>query len=270
MINRTMHPKSIQPIKTFPRLNALIIMYLVENELTAIQTCMMIELIKGMDKENIFETKDTVVQYFHERFEIDKTNLSKHLKVLRQLTIYVPISPNSFRINPYIANRVKNLPSLWEFEELKTNAFDREYWEWFKAKGIPKGLISFVRLTRKEEKTKNAADKYISKKQHLDTMAFYIKQVNDLVEEHTRDIESFLNQRREDEMLIQQLKQQHQESMEEFHSMKILAKEERKIAEERYEKLSASVQYIIDNFVNPELKEKANIWVPKVIEGGAK
>lgn len=189
----------IQPIRSFPRLDALLLMFFVEEKLSSIQASMTFEILIGMDTDNIFECEVPVVEFFQERFDISKNHAYKHLKHLRDLQIYLPLNAKALRFNPYIANRVKNLSGLWEFEGIEI-ACSAEYLSWLTHKGIPQNLPSYVRVKKAQRKSEWFKENYISKREHAEIVDRHVRQINELIDEHTKDTETFLAQRELDDV----------------------------------------------------------------------
>lgn len=194
------HQKNgVQPIRSFPRLDTLMLMFLVEQKLSPIQSSMTLEILIGMDNQNLFESEIPVVEFFQDRFSLTKNHAYKHLKQLKDLHIYITVNTKALRFNPFIANKVKNLPSHWEFGGIEV-AFLKEYLEWLTAKGIPRNLPSYVRLKKSQRKSEWFRENYISRREHAEIVDRHVKQLSGLIEEHTRDTEIFLLQREMDDV----------------------------------------------------------------------
>lgn len=250
------HYQKKQPIPKFYRADPFVFMFLVENKLKAPHVTFLLYFMMGMDRENIFETSDGLAEHLGKRFRKAKNHVSEHLKYMRELNIFCEISPKAIRINPYVANKVQDLASFWEFEDIKLGAFSESYDEWAVAYGMPERMPSFIRLKKGEIAVSKKREKLIDRNEHEQIVTDLTDEMQRLIAEYTQDCEQFLAQRTEYEMKMERLE----------NELKYKSAEYIRI-EEKMDRMERMMQNMISELRkhDPEKAEEIHL---KVIKGG--
>lgn len=175
----------IQPIKTFARIDLRKVQFLSETLLTQAELNVVFELMALADAWNIIETGAPLSRYMQERFRTSKVLMNRYLKKIREMGIYLPVESrtNAFRGMPFLFNRQKNLPSVWEFEgvnQTRNFIFGEAFNDW-STNGDGSRILSadsYARLS----KTRRKACPTIEQAEHE-------KIVSDLKRKHTEEIQ---------------------------------------------------------------------------------
>jgi len=112
-----MSERNLQPHKFYSRLNPHILQFLAAKHLTERQMKILLHLIHIMTRKNLAECPNNISMMVHlsSSLNIDLSNLKKLVKPMKELQIYIQETPKAWRINPFIANKVDFLPSLYGF-----------------------------------------------------------------------------------------------------------------------------------------------------------
>lgn len=175
----------IQPIKSFARIDLRKVQFLSETLLTQAELNVVFELMALADAWNVIETGVPLSRYMQERFRTSKVLMNRYLKKIKEMGIYLPVDSrtNAFRGMPFLYNRQKNLPSVWEFDGVNQSrnfVFGEAFSDW-STNGDGSRILSadsYARLS----KTRRKACPTIEQAEHD-------KIVSDMKQKHTEEIQ---------------------------------------------------------------------------------